>query len=63
MIKYIIHIKLKRHRFIKTFLNLSVFTIGNSKSCPLCLNGRINLFGSRLCSALHRLGSRLCSAW
>ena len=54
MIRYIIHIKLKRHRFIKTFLNLSVlvFTIGNSKSCPLCLNGRINLLGSGLCSAL-----------
>ena len=52
MIKYIIHIKLKRHRFIKTFLNLSVFTICNSMSCTLCLNGRINLFGSRLCSAL-----------
>ena len=29
MIIYIIHIKLKRHRFIKTFLNLSVFTIGS----------------------------------
>ena len=39
MIKYIIHIKLKRHRFIKTFLNLSVFTIDQSHALSVLMDG------------------------
>ncbi len=38
--------------YTKDFLNLSVLTKGNSKSCPLCLKVRFNLLGKSSLSAL-----------
>ena len=40
---------------MKERLKRSVRIIGNSNSCPLCLNGLFSLLGSRSCNALSLL--------